>query len=74
MHAGFGAFLTPPLARKITSLLLHKLMFYARIWATPPPPYAACILNQWPLTLSIREPSLAKNHDTSYPRPGDPLS
>ena len=23
-------------------------MYYARIWATPPPPYAACILNQWP--------------------------
>ena len=30
------------------SLLLHKLMYYARIWATPLPPYAACILNQWP--------------------------
>ena len=23
-------------------------MYYARIWATPLPPYAACILNQWP--------------------------
>ena len=27
----------------------NKLMYYARIWATPPPSYAACILNQWPL-------------------------
>ena len=33
----------------MTSLLLHKLMYYARILATPLPPYAACILNQWPL-------------------------
>ena len=23
-------------------------MYYARIMATPPPPYTACILNQWP--------------------------
>ena len=54
MHAGFGAFLTPPspLARKITSLLLLKLMYYARILATTPPPFAACILNQWLLTLN----------------------
>ena len=28
-------------------------MYYARISETPHPPYAACILNQWPLTLKI---------------------
>ena len=35
---------------QMRSLLLHKLMYYARILATPPAPYAACILNQWPLS------------------------
>ena len=50
MHAGFEAFFIP-LARNMTSLLLHKLMYYVRILATPPPPYAACILNQWPFSV-----------------------
>ena len=36
MHAGFEVFLTLPLARNMTQLSLHGLMYYARIQATPP--------------------------------------
>ena len=39
-------------------------MYYTRIWATPPPSYAACILNQWPLTENRTDDALPGNAPT----------